>query len=343
MGISEYLLFLILLIYALVNGWYVQRVLGKQRKYEKTLDNERAFSNHILETVSSGIMIINTEGRITYVNDSCKRIFNNDCCVDREFQTVFGLNNKELVSAFHKVKKGSRFHNLSLEYKNSLGSVKNLLIEAMPFEKEHMNTQVMFHIDDVTENIQLNQQIEKQYLNMFKSFVKFIDAKDTYTGLHSANVSEFVRIILEKLEIDAREKKDILIAANLHDIGKIGVPEFILNKPGKLTDNEFLKMKEHPVIGEALISEVDGYENVSNLIRHHHERFDGTGYPDKLVGFMIPLGSRIIAVADAFDAITTNRVYQEKRSIEKGIKILYDQKNKQFDGEIVDIFIKCIQ
>lgn len=339
-NLSHTLMFRILFVYALINGWYVQRLLSKQKDIEKNLENERLFSNKILESMSSSVIISNFSGQITYINNASKGLFGIDKFIDNHISVLFNGNEK-VLSLFEAAKCGEVSSRVMVE-NHSVDNNKYFLIEVFPFSLETENKQIMIHVDDITENVELNNHVERQYLNMFRSFVKFIDAKDTYTGLHSASVSNYVTQILARLDLDEAEKRDILTAANLHDIGKIGVPEYILNKPLKLTKEEFDKMKLHPVIGESLIGEISGYERIAKIIRHHHEKYDGSGYPDGIKGSNIPLGSRIIAVADAFDAITTDRVYQKKRSFEEAREILIQQQSLQFDKRIVEVFLESM-
>lgn len=336
-ALSHTMMFNILFIYAVINGIYIQRVLFKQRRIEISLEKERLFSNKILETMSSGLLIANKVGEITYVNKASFELFSTDDCLGKHLSSLF-LDNKEVLDLYENAKLGEVSSKITVE-KNG----RYLLIQVYPFKLDDELLEIMIHVDDVTENIELNKFVELQYLNMFKSFVKFIDAKDTYTGQHSVSVSDYVAGILDKFELDDNEKKEILTAANLHDIGKVGVPESILNKAGKLTENEYDKMKQHPVIGQSLIGEISGYENIGEIIRHHHERYDGSGYPDGLIGNDIPLGSRIISVADAFDAITSDRIYRKKRSYYEAIKILKSEGNHQFDKVVVDVFVESIR
>ncbi|MGX8797683.1 HD domain-containing phosphohydrolase [Fusibacter sp. JL298sf-3] len=342
MEISDSLLFFVLMVYAVLNGWYVQRVLLKQKRYEVDLAAERNFSNNILETTMTGIVVISDEiESIEYINEAARSIFALDKDQKVILKKVFGENYDSIKKLLSTQKEGKIQRKLSLELQGK-DFIKHLDIECVDFKHSNSERKFMLSIEDVTESYELNDRIEKQYLNMFRSFVKFIDAKDTYTGLHSSSVTDYVQRILEQLEISDEEKQDIIVAANLHDIGKIGVPEYILNKPGKLTDEEFLLMKDHSTIGESLLNEIEGYEHISNFIRHHHEKYNGTGYPDGLKGEEIPLGSRIIAVADAFDAITTDRVYQRKRTVEEALSIMTAVSGKQFDPFLVKVFIESI-
>lgn len=344
MNISEFLLFGILLVYSLVNGWYIQRIIARQRKYETELSHEKVFSNHILETISSGVIILEAKYRIKYLNNSAKELLGVKDVEGRHIFEYFKNEKARLNKVIEGTVSGSINHSIHvIQYSKELHE-KHLVLKALPFNTEEENqSQIMLYIEDITEQIELTRKLEEQYLNMFKSFVKFIDAKDTYTGLHSSNVSDYVKLILSQMEISNELADEIIVAANLHDIGKIGIPESILNKPGKLTNEEYSKMKEHPSIGANLVGEIIGYENISKIIRHHHERYDGRGYPDGLKDTSIPLGSKVIAVADAYDAITTDRIYQKHRSVEEGINILNNEKGKQFDPEIVNCFIEALE
>ncbi len=344
MNISEFLLFGILLLYAVINGWYIQRIIIKQRKYEVSLSNEKIFSNHILETISSGIIILEDKGIIKYLNNSAKELLDINDVEGTDVLGYFDNDKARLNKVIEEALSGNIDHSIYfIQYSKEHGD-KHLVLKALPFKTEDVDqNQIMLYIEDISETAVLTSKLEDQYLNMFKSFVKFIDAKDTYTGLHSSKVSEYVKLILSQMNITGEVAEEIIVAANLHDIGKIGIPESILNKPGKLTDDEYEKMKEHPSIGANLVGEIIGYENISKIIRHHHERYDGRGYPNGLQDSSIPLGSKIIAVADAFDAITTDRIYRKHRSIEEGIIILNNEKGKQFDANIVDLFVQALE
>ncbi|MPN19721.1 Cyclic di-GMP phosphodiesterase response regulator RpfG [bioreactor metagenome] len=161
--------------------------------------------------------------------------------------------------------------------------------------------------------------------------------------MHSTNVMKYTEMICHGILMEEEEKDKIMISSNLHDIGKIGIDDSILKKDGKLTDEEYRKMKLHPVIGASIIGDINGFEEISTIIKYHHERYDGKGYPSGLKGEEIPLGSQIIAIADAFDAITTNRVYRKSLGYVTAIDILKYEKGKQFNSELVDIFIRELE
>jgi diguanylate cyclase (GGDEF)-like protein len=160
--------------------------------------------------------------------------------------------------------------------------------------------------------------------------------------IHTERVSQFSESIARAMNLSDREIKDIKTAGELHDIGKIMVPPQLLNKPGKLTREEFELIKRHPEIGYQMLKSVDEYAHLSEYILYHHERYDGSGYPEGLTGTSIPLYARIIAVADAFEAMTAPRPYQKTKTIEEAVEELTRCAGKQFDADIVSIFISQV-
>ncbi|GAB6189150.1 hypothetical protein JCM30566_08890 [Marinitoga arctica] len=184
---------------------------------------------------------------------------------------------------------------------------------------------------------------QKKYLkNTAFAFLKAVDYYDPYTKGHSERVSYYATALARAIgKEDIIE--DIFLASTLHDIGKLSIPQSILLKKEPLTREEYEKIKEHPVKGEELVNSFEGFEKIGKIIRHHHERWDGKGYPDKLKGEKIPLESRIITIADAFDAIITTRPYRGAFSINEAIKELTKNKGKQFDPYLTDEFIKFLK
>ena len=298
-----------------------------------------------MSSVPSAIVIINSKGIIEYVNSSTKVILGSSDTVGENILEFDTVQNVHLDSLIKKAIHGQTESIQNLEYTSFTSRVTKILnVLVIPLEIDFNDlNRIMLFMTDVTYEHELIQRIEIQYLHMFKSFAKFIDAKDAYTGLHSVNVSKYVEMILSKMDIDPKEADEILIAANLHDIGKVGISDDILNKPGKLTSEEFDQIKLHPTIGYNLLCEIEGYEHIAQMIKSHHERYDGKGYPDGISRDEIPLGAQIISVADAFDAITTNRVYRNVRSQTTALKILKEESNKQFSKEVVDIFTEVLK
>jgi len=192
-------------------------------------------------------------------------------------------------------------------------------------------------------NAELYRNLRNLLLGVIKTLVFSIEAKDSYTKGHSERVSHLTMTIAGNMGLSPAEKDALQWAAILHDIGKIGVPEGILTKPGKLTDAEFMHIKEHPEKGYRILTPIVQLNNSLDGIRYHHERFDGSGYPSGLKGKDIPLYARVIAVADTFDAMTSNRAYRSKLTHKDTIAEIIRVRGKQLDPEVVDVFIKILE
>ena len=186
----------------------------------------------------------------------------------------------------------------------------------------------------------LVEQQRSLFLSTVKSLVSAIDAKDEYTRHHSTRVTEFTLKIARTMDFSEKELGDLELAALLHDVGKIAVPESILNKPGRLTDDEFALIKEHPARGESILQPVVELKEIARIVRAHHEHYDGSGYPDALKGREIPLGARIMAVADAYDSITSERPYRKASSHRYAVKEIIRCSGVQFDPEVVEHFLE---
>jgi HD-GYP domain-containing protein (c-di-GMP phosphodiesterase class II) len=192
------------------------------------------------------------------------------------------------------------------------------------------------------ENRLLYESLYTNLLSTFQSLVTSIQARDYYTEEHSMRVKDIVIRTAEAMSCSPSDIESLKIAATLHDIGKISIPDDILLKPGRLTTYEFDVIKKHSVIGENILKPLTILDTERSIIRHHHERWDGTGYPDGLKGFNIPFLARVLAVADAFDAMTNNRPYRKAMEIDVAVAELKKNVNRQFDEEIVDYFINTL-
>ncbi|MBI3590176.1 MAG: HD domain-containing protein [Candidatus Melainabacteria bacterium] len=179
-------------------------------------------------------------------------------------------------------------------------------------------------------------------LDSVQSLALALDAKDSYTEGHSNRVAEYAYLLAKELGLDSQEIEWIRLAASMHDIGKIGIPENILCKPGKLTKDEYEIMKKHPVIGAKILKPIKPLEKVATLVLNHHEYWDGAGYPNGLAKNEVPIGSRIVSVVDAYQAMTSNRPYRPSLQFEEAIKRLREGREKQWDPELVDLFIKIV-
>lgn len=188
-----------------------------------------------------------------------------------------------------------------------------------------------------------NDQIQRMTFETIEAIANTIDAKDAYTKGHSMRVAEYSVIIAKELGMNEDEVSGIRYIALLHDIGKIGIPDSILNKNGRLTDDEYDKMKQHTVAGESILSGVATIPGLMVGAKYHHERYDGKGYPSGIKGEEIPLIARIIAIADAFDAMTTDRVYRKRLAPDVVMAELVKGKGTQFDPNVAQVFISYLE
>ncbi|HXT35503.1 MAG TPA: HD-GYP domain-containing protein [Chloroflexota bacterium] len=186
------------------------------------------------------------------------------------------------------------------------------------------------------------RELQDSTRHLLENMADAVDLRDPYTGGHSRRVTEYSGAILRQLGIQGPEVTLIVAAARVHDIGKIGIPDAILNKAGRLTDEERLEMEAHPVYGESLLKRHADFARGTKIVRHHHERWDGAGYPDGLRGTDIPFGARVVAVADSYDAMTSDRPYRRGMSIQDAAAILQQGREHQWDAAIVDAFLRAL-
>lgn len=189
---------------------------------------------------------------------------------------------------------------------------------------------------------QTYDKLENAYLESIQALRYTVEAKDPYTRGHSDRVSEYSILIGEKLNLSKKDLKDLKIGGLFHDIGKIGVPDEILKKETRLTDDEYSEIKNHPNIGVHILSNASIFKDILPIVKHHHEKYDGTGYPGKLKGEEIPFLARITAVADSFDAMTSKRTYRDSLPMETVISEFQRCKGSQFDPQITDIFLDIL-
>ena len=226
---------------------------------------------------------------------------------------------------------------------NAVVSKVNRVANGDYSEKVQMSTiyefqQITDSINQMSDTISMKiKELSDKNSEILRLMVEALDATDTYTKGHSERVARFVYILGEKL---GYKDLDMLItAALLHDIGKISVPEHVLNKPGKLTDDEFNLIKLHVITGQRILSKSKTFNEIEEMVRHHHERYDGKGYPDGLKDNAIPLGAKLISICDVYDALTSNRPYRKAMSHMDAMKLIMDSSGTQFDPELVNAFI----
>ncbi len=203
-----------------------------------------------------------------------------------------------------------------------------------------------YAIDDfcvINQLLKINALFEKSLANILELLISLLEVKDPYTFGHSNNVKEISLLIADELNLSQEVKKNIEIAAILHDIGKIGISDLILQKPDILNNIEFEEVKKHSLKGALLLAHIPKFKHIAKIIIQHHERYDGKGYPISLFGEKILIESRIIAVADAFDAITSKRPYRDKMDESKAVEIIKSESGKQFDPIVVEALLKVVE
>ena len=186
------------------------------------------------------------------------------------------------------------------------------------------------------------EKLEKAYLDSIETLRYTVEAKDPYTKGHSDRVAEFSVLIGKTLGLGEQDLKTLRLGGLFHDIGKIGIPDSILLKESRLNDEEYSQIKNHPAIGAHILCNAEIFSDILPIVKHHHERYDGYGYPGKLVGENIPYLARIATIADAFDAMTSKRTYRDALSIETVINEFEKNKGTQFDPSITDIFLSIL-
>jgi putative nucleotidyltransferase with HDIG domain len=217
-------------------------------------------------------------------------------------------------------------------------------LEQQPFTEDdlHLADALAAHVSATLESALLLHQQRELFLKTITTLAQAVELRDDYTGGHTQRVTRYALLLAERLGLD-REQTDIIrLGSPLHDIGKIGIDDAILRKPGKLTPEEYALMKEHTTKGAEILSNIPEMAPIIPIVRNHHERWDGTGYPDRLAGTDIPYLARIVAVADAFDAITSPRpyhTYHQCRSSSWAFGELQRQAGRQFDPDCVAAFL----
>jgi len=192
---------------------------------------------------------------------------------------------------------------------------------------------------NLIENLALYENIFENLFATLYAFVETIEARDSYTKQHSIRVSRYAMSMAQAMGCSQEDQDKLNVAGSLHDIGKIGIPDSILLKPGRLTKEEYEVIKKHPEIAGNIIGHFGMWADERSIIRHHHERYDGHGYPDGLNGEDIPLLSRILSVADVYDALTTDRSYRKKMPEEKALQIMRENSGTQFDPKLIELFL----
>ena len=230
----------------------------------------------------------------------------------------------------------------------SIETMQTLDIQAY-FEKSSRFDQLIIMIQSGIKYIEqlrkvksINLKLDHYLFDFAQILLNTITAKDNYTGEHSKRVTSYCRLFAKFLELDDISTDNLLKAASFHDVGKIGIPDSVLLKEGKLTDEEYDTIKLHPVIAANIFSVSDIFKDIVPIIKHHHERYDGNGYPDKLKGENIEYLARVLSLCDSFDAIVSRRPYKDERSIQSALEEIKRCSGTQFDPNLADKFIVSV-
>jgi putative nucleotidyltransferase with HDIG domain len=215
--------------------------------------------------------------------------------------------------------------------------------DAFPKDTFYLVDLIADQLGNALHRKQLNERLVNSSLETVLALSKTLETRDPYSGEHSKQLAVLSEQMALHFNLSTRETRELCWAALLHDIGKIGVEDQILHKPGPLTAREWEIMKSHSEVGAQIVKGLSGLENIASIILAHHERMDGTGYPHKLMGEQIPFGARIIAVVDSYSAMTEGRVYRPPRTHEEAISELRKFSGKMFDPDVVDAFICVIE
>ncbi|WP_164101737.1 HD-GYP domain-containing protein [Candidatus Laterigemmans baculatus] len=256
------------------------------------------------------------------------------------------LGSEEAVVANYALRSAPEIDRaISVRLEGGLRSSSRMLAIGSPSGAELGTIEVQL-MQSVASILQAHLAIDDQFAEMRSMFagtvlslVSAVDAKDPYTCGHSNRVSQLAEMLADDLGYDTHARETVRMAGLLHDIGKIGVPDAILGKPGRLTDEEFDQMKKHPVLGYGILHGIRQFEPILPGVRHHHESWDGRGYPDGLAGEEIPHMARILAVADAFDAMSSDRPYRTGMPLARVEKIFREGRGQQWDAEVVDCLL----
>jgi len=215
-------------------------------------------------------------------------------------------------------------------------------------ELEVANRQLVKFADDLNKTVldlkSANQELQESYLDTIHRLALAAEYKDEDTGDHIVRMARYCALIAERLGLPPKEVRNILYAAPMHDVGKIGIPDNILLKPGKLTDEQFDKMKTHTNIGAKILanSKADILRIAQEIAISHHEKWNGRGYPQGISGKEIPLVGRIVGITDVFDALTSKRPYKDPYPVEVALDIIRKERGEHFDPEVTDVFLKNI-
>jgi len=317
----------------------------------------------LLQQLTDGIVLMDNEQKIIFANEAAERIRNfdknavigqkiMDCHeqfsrdkVERTIEYLTTHKNKSCHRIVADEGKQKVFDNTFIAIFNEQNAMSGLAVitKDITAQRKAEEASAYFQRAQALTIDHLSTQCNNLVLASMEMLANIIESKDKYIDGHSKRVADIVTKIYEYRFGITETYADIQWAAKLHDIGKVCIPDYILNLPRKLTNEEFDIVKKHCLIGSDIIRKLDQGNRIAPSIRSHHERFDGTGYPDGLVGTNIPLGARMIAIADTYDAMHSDRPYRKALPLERCVKEIRENAGTQFDPEWVEVFIELVE
>lgn len=225
--------------------------------------------------------------------------------------------------------------------KNLIATLVFISLDKQPSKVKHDEINLLAtYLSTMLAHAQATIEIKEHYYETNKGMIAMIESLDPYLKNHSKNVANYSLLLAKELKVSPEETEQIYYAALFHDIGKVGIPLALLQKPDALTPEEFSIIKLHPEKGAYILEQFSSFKPLVPMVYHHHEMWQGGGYPDGIAGEEIPFGARLIAVVDAYDALTTNRIYRKAQQEDKAIDIIIKNTPQQFDPAIVEAFIR---
>lgn len=314
-------------------------------KIEKELRDSEEFKKNILENSPSPIYVINPDKSIGYVNPALERItgFSSKELIGKKPPRPYwvkGMESTYISTLEDGMKNGT--NNLELPFVNKKGQKFWVEITALPIKSNKKLKYLLVNIIDITERKQAYSDLGKTLDDTINTLASIVETRDPYTAGHQKRVTALAVKIAQKLNIGNEKIKFLRIAAAIHDIGKINIPPSILSRPGKLSDIEFSIVKTHSQIGSDIVKNIEFFQPIARIILQHHEREDGSGYPDGLKGKDITLEAKIIGVADVVEAMSSHRPYRPALSIKMAIDEIKKNKGKLYDPEVVESCLEVI-
>jgi len=249
---------------------------------------------------------------------------------------------KKAIGRFHSFLDITEIKNQEKEHRELVDIYAHAVNDIKAREQKAQTGREAFFnmLEDINESY---KELEQLFLKMIRVMINALDAKSPWTKGHSERVSLYAEQIAREMQIDSDEIKNIRLAGLLHDIGKIGTYDYLLDKPGRLTPEEYEIVKKHPAQGAAILKDIKQLTDIVPLIEYHHEKIDGTGYPYGMEGEKIPLGAKILHVADSFDSMTSDRPYRIAPGIKFALSELHKHRGTQFDTTVIDAFLKVLE